>query len=689
MRPPTQIQRPRPTAWLLLASVLAIGSGCTNSNRSNFQGALKGKSPTAAPSAEPAVAFTIATAQLASGASDVQVFFSTTGAAASRSIREFCSLATPLCSCQFSWDETNNTGATDQKVPRKVLTRLTSVQPSMVSCQLPSVYASEIPNSTLVKLTVLPAAGNPGGFTVSTYTLTKGNITATGNFQDAEGRRFQNIFRYSCFEQNLRGVSLASKKVTTTFTKGSTTEDRELLLASQFCKSRGRTGAGSDVDGCQTQLAGSVQQSAQTYYYNLYVRSTDLGSINSENAAFTCPEVAEPLFDSATNPGNQRNFYPLDSTFALALLPQGTFSIGVEARSRISVAGDPNSVDTPCTPSSASNGGSASTSSDRMVVSCLGYAARPNANGTCPKFVDSNGQTHLTFRLRRYTALYPVLWDTTGANMPNEGAKTDQVYVLDRPVYDSAADPLQPYTMRGPKPCPFAWYDWKGVTSSPATYVSTNNTGWDRVNPDGIQFPNTDRYTPGIGYSSCSSVLPVVTPDRSMVSLATLHASNPVFQMRYVRPGNAWAPTYLEDTSFEACAPDSVPHRDAPIHIAKNSTTGNFAWCAEAYPNYNSILQKGTDQTTNGVASTRRTVLRSQSGYARYPLLASGGKIEEALRNDSTYSCLMTYDNQSSSLTKVANRSPAGSCCKFSDTLLQNRLEPNASNRAPCLVPGY
>lgn len=687
MHPRTKNQRPRPTAWLLLASALAIGSGCTNSNRSDFKGALKGKAPTVAPSPEPAVAFTIATAQVSSSGSDVQVFFSTT--ATTRSIREFCSLAAPLCNCQFSWEETNNTGATDQKVARKVLTKLTSIQPSMVSCQLPSVYASEIPNSTPVKLTVLPAAGNPGGFSVTTFSLTKGNITATGNFQDAEGRKFQNIFRYSCFEQNLRGVSLTSKKLRTSFTRNSTPEDADLVLASQFCKSRGRTGAGSDVDGCQSQLANSVQQSAQTYFYNLYVRSTDLGSINAENAAFTCPEVAEPLFDSATNPGNQRNFYPLDSTFALALLPQGNFSIGVEARSRISVAGDPNSVDTPCTTSSSSSSGASSSSSDRMVVSCLGYAARPNANGTCPKFVDSNGQTHLTYRLRRYTALYPVLWDTTGANMPNEGAKTDQVYVLDRPVYDSAADPLQPYTMRGPKPCPFAWYDWKGVTGSPATYVSTNNTGWDRVNPDGIQFPNTDSYTAGLGVSSCSAVLPVLNSDKTMYSLATLHTSNPVFKMRYVRPGLSWAPTYLEDTSFEACAPDSVPHRDAPIHIAKDPITTNFAWCSEAYPNFNSMLQKGTDQTTNGVASTRRTVLPSQSGYLRYPLLASGGKIEEALRNDSTYSCLVTYDDKSSSLTKVAKRSPAGSCCKNSQTLLQNRLEPNATNRAPCLVPGY
>ena len=46
----------------------------------------------------------------------------------------------------------------------------------------------------------------------------------------------------------------------------------------------------------------------------------------------------------------------------------------------------------------------------------------------------------------------------------------------------------------------------------------------------------------------------------------------------------SWAPHYEEDTSFEACAPQPSTLVDPPLHFAKDTSTGNVAWCSEALP---------------------------------------------------------------------------------------------------------
>lgn len=653
---------------LLLAASIAVMqllllSSCTNSNRSSFNGALKGGSSGSGSSTSTSIStssttFKIGSVTISQGGtsstSSALIFFDMTGM--TRMISEFCSLASSkLCNCQYSWQETNSTGGTSVTVPRKISSKITNVQNSLVSCEVPTAYFQEVPNGAIVKITVLPAPGNGGAFSVTPYSQVKGNVSPTGNFQDSEGRKFQNIYRYACHDRNVRGLAVKSKVMAAPFStnNGTVNEDGELTMASQFCKSRGRDGTGNDVNGCQVQLAFGSGQSAQSYWYNLYIKSSDQ-NINQSNSAFICPTILEPPFNDGNLAGTQGTFFPLDATFALAHTPNGNFTVGVEARSRISSPNGDVVGNQSCATSANNNNSGASVPGNAIITSCLGFAAKPNSDGTCPYFTDSNGQIRMTYRLRRYTALYPLLWDTTGANMPNEGVKTDQIYVLDRPVTSNLADPLKPFTIRGPKPCPFSWYDWSNATGVGPAYVPTNHSGWNNVNPDSIQFPNTDTFTALGQESSCSAVLPILNANRDVISLGTVHASNPVLKTRHIRPGRAWAPTYLEDTDFQACAPDADPHREAPLNVVKNGSNGVIGWCSDVYPNRNEKLGLTTQSWAGQLT---RTVPNVPGGdpYERYPLASTKTYVEQAIRNDSTYSCLLTFDAGNG---KTAKQSP-------------------------------
>ncbi len=686
---------------LLLAAAIAVMqllalSSCTNSNRSNFNGALKGSSSgsgsTSSSISTSATTFKIGTVTISqagsSSASSALVFFDMTGM--TRMITEFCSLASPkLCNCQFSWQETNSTGATSVTVPRKISSKITNVQNSLVSCEVPDAYFQEIPNGAIVKITVLPAPGNGGAFTVTPYSQVKGNVSPTGNFQDSEGRKFQNIYRYTCHDRNVRGLAVKSKVRTTDFTRGSVTESGQFTMASQFCKSRGRDGSGADVTGCELQLAFGMGESSQAYWYNLYIKSSDQ-NINQSNSAFICPTILEPPFNDGNITGTQGTYFPLDATFALAHTPNGNFTVGVVARSRISSPNGDFVGNQGCATTQNNNSGS-TVPGNAIVSSCLGFAAKPNSDGTCPYFTDSNGQIRMTYRLRRYTALYPLLWDTTGANMPGEGVKTDQIYVLDRPVSSNLADPLKPFTIRGPKPCPFSWYDWSNATGVGPAYVPTNHSGWNNVNPDSVQFPNKDEFTGLDKESSCAAVLPILDANRDIMSLATIHSTNPALKARHIRPGRAWAPTYLEDTDFQACAPDADPHREAPINIIKNGSNGVIGWCSDVYPNKNEALGLTTQSWAGQLTRTIPKVPGGEN-YSRYPLASTKSYVEQAVRNDSTYSCLLTFDAGNG---KTGKQSPQGGCCSglgFTSGIGLNaskHLEPSQSNLSPCLTPTY
>jgi hypothetical protein len=187
--------------------------------------------------------------------------------------------------------------------------------------------------------------------------------------------------------------------------------------------------------------------------------------------------------------------------------------------------------------------------------------------------------------------------------------------------------------MLGPKPCPFAVFDHKGLIGdrkwgdfldSPVHasvedysdhingnnadanyngsstngripgYVAMSDPRWNYANngygfnPDGIEFPNND------SANSCSTALPLWESTSKWWSIGTVNNYNPTKKMKrvFIRPVKAWAPHYVEDTNFQACAPMPSPTIiDPPLHFQKDSN-GNVAWCAEVYPSQNSYPEK-------------------------------------------------------------------------------------------------
>ncbi|MGE0615094.1 MAG: hypothetical protein AB7P04_05610, partial [Bacteriovoracia bacterium] len=252
-----------------------------------------------------------------------------------------------------------------------------------------------------------------------------------------------------------------------------------------------------------------------------------------------------------------------------------------------------------------------------IAFKCLGWAKKPNPNGTCPTFKDSTGVTRQTYRLRRYFAVYPFRFKTGGHFKRRQAPSVDTIYVLDRPV--NSGDPLNPYTMAGPKPCPFAYFDQTGLfgnngstmaqagvygfsQNNRPSYRGTNFSGWDGKNVDGTKFPNLDRKRPAPeSVFSCAATLPIIAYDVNGNPLAltfgTSHSTNDqvietggsdiAMSDVFIRGVKPWSPHYEEDLSFEGCAAESNPFRDAPLHFAKDSS-GNVSWCAEAYPTQNS-----------------------------------------------------------------------------------------------------
>jgi hypothetical protein len=300
---------------------------------------------------------------------------------------------------------------------------------------------------------------------------------------------------------------------------------------------------------------------------------------------------------------------------------------------------------------------------------------------------DSTGKVRLTYRLRRYLVSYPQGYDSTGDTL-DQDPPIDVVYVLDRPVQNTAnTDPSRPYTMLGPKPCNFAYYDdakvVNGVTNG---YYSTNHSGWDGKNVDGLHFPNEDTAT------SCAAPMPVLNHNKTAMSLATSHnlnaASTPnggTFQTVYIRPGKAWAPHYEEDTSFQACAPLASPFRDPPLHFYKK-TASDVRWCAEVYPT------KNPSYTSTSHTGGHDWVVGNNG---KYPLLApdvdsilGGGQhggVNWMLQNDSSFGCTMSYD---AGQGKTGVASPSGGCCSTVGIPSSSaHFEPSSS--AICGTPSY
>lgn len=636
------------------------------------------------------------------------------------------------CVCQFSWDEINSTSGSNVTLPRLVQTPVSAVQSASLTCPAPSVYFTEILDSTLVKYSVLPVGGNGTSFTTNVFKKSKGSTgssTGTISFSDSEGHAFDNVLRYSCYEQVKRGMSIRNKVFT--YQDSQTGAIASIPYASQFCLSKfngSSTGTSSECPGL-----GQADFSAQANYFNLFIRDNDKGSINIDNAGYKCPQVREAA--KATG-----DYWPLDSNFAVALSPSSEFPVGIEAYTKISSLGDPNTA-----PSSCFGGAASGTQDDKSLVrSCLGFAAKPKANGSCPAFTKSDGSPLRTYRLRRYVALYPPIYDTDGKMIDSRPQSVDTVYVIDRPVMGPGETvATASYTMKGPKPCPSAYLDHTGLlTNGRPSYRGTNDAGWAGKNVDGIQFPNFD-YAAGAN-RSCSAAMPIVSSDKRLMTVATLNTLNaePKLKQAFIRPIQPWAPHYEEDTDFQACAPLSEPFVDPPLHLIKDPNSGNVAWCAEAYPTQNPNVQDvdtrsdgvaysgqvrpftshvvknvpnanacnasttllsfpanypangkakhlDTDlvDAKNGIGASKtcdRTTINSKSVWMRFPLLAEPHEVESALLNDPSYQCSVTYDQSGSKSS--ASLSPSGGCCGTGANYL---TQDGTHLESGCQVPNY
>lgn len=667
-------------------------------------------------------------------------------------ITDFCQGSTDSapsakpCTCQFAWDETNLSSIPVVIVPHVVQTTVSLVQPTLIACNVPDIYAEEIPDGTTVRLSIKAAPGNTTGFNGPTASYKKGPAAERGDFQDALGHSFVNIVRYACYDKRKRGISIKNKIIERT--SGDLDPiPRRVPLANTFCAQKA---SGQITGGCQSQQFESPNFTAQSYYYNLYIRDSESGGINPGNSNFVCPLVRESLGDRGSV-GSQGKYWPLDSSFALSLGRTPDFNVGVVANTHTSNGADPTSKPSSCDgPEAAASAGT--TGSGTLVHSCLGFASKPKSDGTCPVLLDEKGKAKPTFRLRRFIALYPPVFDTNGETL-KEPQATDTIYVIDRPV--KSPNPNKTYTMLGPKPCPFAYFDTKGVALGSPLYVSTSNPAWAGKNIDGIEFPRAD------SLNSCSAVLPILSPDQKKFTLTTINAGNhnPKFRRMFIRPiEKEWAPHYEEDTDFQACAPLSEPFLDPPLHFAKD-TSGNIAYCAEAYPTQNdnlgvldpglvgnvppftSHLSKNT--LSNACRSTSITIPRNEVGVdvypvagparhphlvadtdfvgvslfldqtcdrtvinetsggqnpgtsLKFPLLATAGGIEAAIIRDKTYSCSITFDEGG---TKSRNgKTPKQGCCGENSFVWSNpdeflihrspagHMEPDK----PCLPPEY
>lgn len=610
-----------------------------------------------------------------------QVFFS--AASDAKPISESCNLATDTtssstvsakpCACQFSWQEVNQLSGTVIPITRTVHTAVSKVQSTFVECATPSVYATEIPDNTVVRVTIKPIGSNPEQFTAANFNFTKnGSNTPQGSFQDAEGRAFDNIFRYACYEQFKRGLQLRSKVQPMQHPQNGDTA--YFVMASQFCFADG-SGATDGGPGCTGVTLGN---SAQSYYYNLYIRNTDKGGININNQRYRCPLVTPSLTG-----GNSADFWPLDSSFALALSPSPDFPVGVEALSKVGISGDPSTVNSSC------YGGASSPGNDNSLVkSCIGFAAKPSADGACPVMKNAQGKNVPTFRLRRYNAVYPPLYNTDG-KMISEPYPIDTVYALDRRVDYPLADPLKPYTMRGPKPCPFAYYDRAGVVAG-NEYVATNDPRWaaNPVNVDGIKFPDIDQKGSGAEPDSCSTAMPLLNSTGTRWSVGTVSSSNPTasLQSMPVRPVDPWTPTYIEDKEFLACAPESSPAIHPPLHFGATAQ-GEATYCAEVYPNTNpdrpnpDAYAFPPASTAHGGAANEHRVADPTAVWKGYPLLAPEADVANALSASSSYACTVTFDNGQGKQDKMT---PSQGCCSIGGAPALGHLE-NGS----CGSPSY
>lgn len=511
-----------------------------------------------------------------------------------------CKSGDRSCMCYYKWTETGYSNGVEVSYDREDFGDVSVVQSYMAVCDGPQNYSNEVDVGTTVNVTLRSSETNTNVFTSNTfaYRRTSGSGTGSlGDFQDAVGSSFANIHRYSCYETRKTVRRIWNHVFQAPGQDDNSADVTNVLMASAFC-------SGTEGSANCGIFPLTKDYSTQSYWYNFYIRNTDRGGINASNVdpasgdGMICPKVKETLWTQSPD------FYPLDTTFALSVTRTAQFRVGVEAYSRLKVLGDPGSEqDQSCT-ESESGEGEENSGDPLLTKSCIGFAAKPSPAGACPTIRLANGTLKPTYRLRRFLTLYPQRYKTDGS--PRDSSQPrDYTYVLDRPISAPGMDPTKPYTMRGPKPCPFSFYDEMGVLGDPMDasyaggmpgYAATNFPGWNGTNVDGMEFPFMDRKSTTASMdprsNSCSAAVPLLNSNKTLWSLTTVNRKNPVYKRLFVRPAQAWAPHYEEDLAFEACAPASDNPKDPPLHFAKDPSTGNVSYCAEAYPTQNPFVAK-------------------------------------------------------------------------------------------------
>ena len=214
--------------------------------------------------------------------------------------------------------------------------------------------------------------------------------------------------------------------------------------------------------------------SSQSYYYNLYIRDSEQGDINLSNARYFCPSVQEALGNNGTV-GTANKPWPLDRTFALSLGATTVFNVGVQAFTQLS----DGSTDPDCPGIELRlDRDDCFTDSGRERHELVGKYSRVFVLGirrrtrtpTAPALISAIRIIRFASRIVCANTSPFIPRSLTPTDTPLQQAQSsDTIYVLDRPV-NNGANPLQPYTMAGPKPCPWSYYDRSGANGVPDAY---------------------------------------------------------------------------------------------------------------------------------------------------------------------------------------------------------------------------
>ncbi len=617
-----------PIPWLkLIPGILAVVSlqfsGCLNAGQksggapaASNSSSSSGASTSTGTTLSAGLAFNIVALNLtdAPGSPVASIQFNSAGTSAS--LTQVCTPAPSLgvrvaapgpCVCRFEWNESNR--VTGQSFTRSALSAVTAVDPYRITCSTPSIYMTEIPDATAINVTVYPdaAQNNVSVFRTNTWRLVKSSSFSSADFRDADGRALRNISHYVCHDKPQRAQNIARL-----------TEDRVVNVpVAPGGMPRSTSVRVSLVNKFQTSNLGP---SAESYYYDFYVRSDGIGSINTSNASFDCPLVRRTRSGAdVTDP------YPLDSQFALALQSGGNYTVPVQANITLDI--------------STPQGGVAA---DRM----LGYAAKANADGSCPAVLGDNNQPRQTYRLRRYTVAYPVRFSSDGNPQARTEQPSNSFYVLDRPVKNNgtlrnANGTLAVLSRLGPKPCPFSQ---NIMVDNRRQYKCTSNfpTGLNSINLDGIAIQ---------GQAACPIFPP---PATDQIKRGTLQ----------IRPIEAWTPEYLEDATFKACAyPSNQPIDPDLVLISDPDTDAKHFYCAKSYPSHTWVSPSPYSPVFATIPSDCEDTHPRWSDTQAVPTITA-----QSIRGKNSFSCAITA---SPSLTTkfdamnlgAAFRAPAQGCC--------------------------